>query len=73
MAYHMWTEVWVSGQWLAIDATLGQGSIGAAHVKIADHSWYDTHSLTPLLAVARVLDKLKHRGHERQRATSDLP
>jgi hypothetical protein len=58
MAYHMWTEVWVSGQWLAIDATLGQGSIGAAHVKIADHSWYDTHSLTPLLSVARVLDKL---------------
>jgi hypothetical protein len=59
MAYHMWTEVWVRGQWLAIDATLGQGSIGAAHIKIADHSWYDTHSLTPLLAVARVLDKLK--------------
>jgi transglutaminase-like putative cysteine protease len=58
MAYHMWTEVWVQGQWLAIDATLGQGSIGAAHVKIADHSWYDTHSLTPLLSVARVLDKL---------------
>jgi transglutaminase-like putative cysteine protease len=59
MAYHMWTEVWARGQWLAIDATLGQGSIGAAHVKIADHSWYDTHSLTPLLAVTRVLDKLK--------------
>ena len=58
MAYHMWTEVWVQGQWLAIDATLGQGAIGAAHVKIADHSWYDTHSLTPLLSVARVLDKL---------------
>jgi transglutaminase-like putative cysteine protease len=59
MAYHMWTEVWVRGQWLAIDATLGQGSIGAAHIKIADHSWYDTQSLTPLLTVARVLDKLK--------------
>jgi hypothetical protein len=59
MAYHMWAEVWVSGQWLAIDGTLGQGSIGAAHVKIADQSWYDTQSLTPLLAVARVLDKLK--------------
>jgi hypothetical protein len=58
MAYHMWTEVWVKGQWLAIDATLGRGSIGAAHVKIADHSWYDIHSLTPLLSVARVLDKL---------------
>jgi len=59
LMYHMWTEVWVRGQWLAIDATLGQGSIGAAHIKIADQSWYDTQSLTPLLAVARVLDKLK--------------
>ncbi len=59
MAYHMWTEVWVSGQWLAIDGTLGQGSIGAAHIKIADQSWYDTQSMTPLLAVTRVLDKLK--------------
>lgn len=59
LAYHMWTEVWVRGQWLAIDATLGQGSIGATHIKIADQSWYDTQSLTPLLAVARVLDKLK--------------
>jgi hypothetical protein len=59
MAYHMWTEVWVEGQWLAIDGTRGHGSIGAAHVKIADQSWYDTQSLTPLLAVARVLDKLR--------------
>src|SRR5262249_38673178 len=58
LAFHMWAEVWVQGQWLAIDATLGQGSIGAAHVKIADHSWYDTQSLTPMLPVARVLGKL---------------
>src|SRR5258708_26433563 len=28
MGFHMWTEVWVKGQWLAIDATLGQGSVG---------------------------------------------
>ena len=58
LGFHMWTEVWVQGQWVAIDGTLGRGSIGAAHVKIADHSWYDTHSVTPLLSVARVLDKL---------------
>jgi transglutaminase-like putative cysteine protease len=58
MAFHMWTEVWVQGQWLAIDATLGQGSIGADHVKIAAHSWYDTQSLTPMLSVARVLGKI---------------
>jgi transglutaminase-like putative cysteine protease len=58
MGFHMWTEVWVKGQWLAIDATLGQGSVGAAHVKIADSSWHDVQSLTPMLPVARVLGKV---------------
>ena len=58
MAYHMWTEVWVRGQWLPIDATLGRGYVGATHLKIADHSWADTTSLTPLLPVLRVLGKL---------------
>jgi hypothetical protein len=50
-AFHMWTEVFVKGQWLAIDATLGQGSIGAGHIKITDHSWADVVSFTPLLPV----------------------
>jgi transglutaminase-like putative cysteine protease len=58
MGFHMWTEVWVEGQWLAIDATLGQGSVGAAHVKVADHSWHNVHSLTPLLPVVRVVGKV---------------
>lgn len=58
MAYHMWSEVWVKGQWLALDSTLGQGAIGAAHLKIADHSWYEVESLQPLLAVQRVLGKM---------------
>ncbi len=58
MGYHMWTEVWVRGDWLPIDATLGRGYVGATHLKIADHSWSDTQSLTPLLPVLRVLGKL---------------
>lgn len=58
LGFHMWAEVWVRGRWLALDATLGRGSVGAAHVKIADSSWYDTESQTPLLPVARVLGKL---------------
>src|SRR5205085_5194550 len=53
--FHMWTEVWVNGEWIAIDATLGQGGIGAAHLKIADASWHDTRSMTPLLPIMRVL------------------
>jgi hypothetical protein len=59
MAFHMWSEVWIKGQWLALDAIQGDGSIGAAHIKIADHSWYNTQSLTPMLPVARVLGRLK--------------
>lgn len=59
MGFHMWTEVFVRGQWMPIDATLGRGYVGATHLKIADHSWHDTQSLTPLLPVLRVLGKLK--------------
>jgi len=58
MAFHMWTEVFVQGQWTGIDATRGQGRVGATHVKITDSSWSDTQSLAPLLPVIRVLGKL---------------
>jgi Transglutaminase-like superfamily len=58
MAFHMWTEVFVDGQWLAIDATRGQGHVGATHLKITDSSWHDEVSLTPLLPVLRVVGKL---------------
>lgn len=55
LAYHMWTEVWIDGQWLALDATLGRGSIGVGHIKVADHSWHETRSMVPLLPVMRVM------------------
>jgi transglutaminase-like putative cysteine protease len=58
MAFHMWTEVWVQGQWLAIDATRGEGSVGAMHLKVTDSSWANTPSMTPLLPLLRVLGKL---------------
>lgn len=58
MGFHMWTEVWIDGQWLGLDATLGQGGVSAAHIKINDHSWHDTSSLTPLLPARRILGKI---------------
>lgn len=58
MGFHMWTEVWIDGQWLGLDGTLGLGGVSAAHLKIADHSWHDTSSLTPLLPVNRILGKI---------------
>ena len=57
--FHMWTEVYVRGQWLGLDATLGQGGVGPAHLKITDHSWRDVQTLAPLLPVIAVLGKLQ--------------
>jgi transglutaminase-like putative cysteine protease len=59
LGFHMWVEVYVRGQWLGIDGTLGDGGVGAAHIKISDHSWHNTQSLTPLLPLQRVLGKMK--------------
>jgi hypothetical protein len=56
MAFHMWTEVWRDGQWFPLDPTLGH--VGATHLKIASHSWYNEQSLRPMLAVLPVLGKL---------------
>jgi len=58
MGYHMWIEVWIDGDWIALDPTLGQGKVGAAHIKISDHHWNDVQSFTPLIPVVRVLGKL---------------
>jgi transglutaminase-like putative cysteine protease len=58
LVYHMWTEVWINGQWIALDATRGQGAVGATHIKISDHSWQGITSQTPFLPVQRVLGKL---------------
>jgi hypothetical protein len=59
LGFHMWTEVWVQGQWLGLDATLGEGGVGPGHLKIADHSWNNTQTLAPVLPVLRVMGKTK--------------
>jgi hypothetical protein len=58
LGFHMWTEVWVKGQWLGIDAVFGKGSIGAGHLKISDSAWKDGEGLAPLLSLVRVLGRL---------------
>lgn len=32
-AFHMWNEVWINNRWVPLDATRGQGGIGADHLK----------------------------------------
>jgi transglutaminase-like putative cysteine protease len=58
-AFHMWTEVWVRGQWVPIDATLGLGRVGATHLKISDQSWHEARDMTPLFPVVRVLGRVR--------------
>ncbi len=55
LAFHMWTEVYIKGQWLGIDATLGRGSVGPGHIKITDHSWFQVEDFKPLLPVTGFL------------------
>ena len=57
-AFHMWTEVWLRDSWVALDATLGKGYVGATHLKIRDQSWHDTYDQAPLLPVFNVLGRL---------------
>ena len=56
--FHMWTEVWVRGQWVGLDATLGRGGIGAAHLKVSDQSWHNESSMTPLLSTLNLLGRV---------------
>lgn len=58
---HMWTEVFINGKWIPLDATLGMGGIGAAHIKLADTGFQDegappTASFLPILRVIGNMD-----------------
>lgn len=57
--YHMWTEVFLDGAWLPLDGTLGQGGIGAAHIKLAHTSLANGDAFAAFLPVAQVLGRLK--------------
>ena len=47
---HMWTEAYLDGHWLPLDATLGMGGIGSGHLKVADSSLLD-NAPTPVAAL----------------------
>ena len=58
-AYHMWTEAWIKDRWVPLDATLGMGGIGAAHLKLADSSLEGTSAYAELLPVIQALGRLQ--------------
>lgn len=57
-AYHMWNEVWIHDRWIPLDATLGNGGIGAAHLKLGDSNLDGATSYTAFLPVIQVLGQL---------------
>ncbi len=57
--YHMWTEVYLRGQWLPLDATLGQGGIGVGHLKLVDSSLHGATAYSAFLPVSKVVGQLK--------------
>jgi hypothetical protein len=58
-AYHMWTEAWLHDRWVPLDATLGRGGIGAAHIKLSDTNLDGVSGLEALLPVMNVLGQLE--------------
>lgn len=58
-AYHMWTEAWITDRWVPLDATLGMGGIGAAHLKLAHSSLQGTSAYAELLPVIQSLGRLQ--------------
>ena len=58
---HMWTEAYLNGAWIPLDATLGRGGIGGAHIKLADSAMADDSPVlvTAFLPLMEVLGKVK--------------
>jgi hypothetical protein len=58
-AYHMWNEVWINDRWIPLDPTLGQGGIGADHIKLGDSNLSGGSPLADLLNVIQVFGRLE--------------
>jgi len=57
-AGHMWTEAWLDGRWVPLDATLGKGGIGVGHIKLAD-SGLSNDGPSPVLSFLPLMNVLE--------------
>ncbi|MEX0936671.1 MAG: transglutaminase domain-containing protein [Pirellulales bacterium] len=64
--YHMWNEAWIEDRWIPLDGTLGQGGIGAGHLKIRDTDLADDTAYSSLLPVLQLINRLSIRGISEQ-------
>jgi transglutaminase-like putative cysteine protease len=53
----MWTEAYLNGQWVPLDATLGRGGIGGGHIKVADADLSE-NSAAPVAAFVPIIHLL---------------
>jgi hypothetical protein len=57
-AFHMWNEVWIENQWIPLDATLGQGGTGAAHLILGRSSLSTGNGFADLMPVIQLMGQL---------------
>jgi len=57
----MWTEAFIGNQWVPLDATMGQGGIGAAHIKMGTSSFSDEgpSPITTFLPLHQILGNME--------------
>ena len=59
MGYHLWTEAFIAGRWIPLDATVGRGGTSAAYLKLADSNLHGVDSYAAFLPVFPLLGKLQ--------------
>jgi transglutaminase-like putative cysteine protease len=57
-AYHMWIEVWAEGGWYALDPALGQESVDATHIKLAESAMRAGSVGELALGIMKVMNRL---------------
>ena len=57
--YHMWNEVWIDDRWLPLDATRGQGGIGATYIKLRHSSLARQSPYSIVSPVVYLMDRLQ--------------
>lgn len=57
-AYHMWVEVWTGEDWYALDPTIGEGSVDATHLKLAESAVPGGRVTELSLGIARLFSRL---------------
>jgi hypothetical protein len=58
-AFHMWNEAWITDRWIPLDATLGLGGIGAAHLKLRHSDLSSEQAESAVLSVLQVMNQLQ--------------